>query len=82
MKSEDNKFKYFKQVCIYAFNKKELKTFGPKSLKSRLEKIEDIEILRCLENGVKVKMIRLSGNSLAVDCKSDVKKVEKVLIKK
>ena len=79
MKIENDKFKYFKQVCIYAFNKKELQIFGPKSIKTRLEKIEDIEILRCLENGVKVKMIRLSKNSLAVDCKSDVKKIEKVL---
>jgi len=81
MKSGYNKFKYLKQVCIYAFNKKELKIFGSKSKKSRLEKIEDIEILRCLENGARIKMIRLNGNSHPVDCKSDVKKVEKILKK-
>lgn len=81
MKNEDNKFKYLKQVCIYAFNRNELKIFGPKSKKTKLEKIEDIEILRFLENGFKIKMIKLNGNSIAVDHKNDVKKVEKILKK-
>ena len=34
-----------KQVCIYAFNKNELNKFMPK-IKSIIENIEDIEILR------------------------------------
>jgi 3-deoxy-manno-octulosonate cytidylyltransferase (CMP-KDO synthetase) len=82
MKNNDNNFTYAKQVCIYAFNKKELGIFGPKAKKSKLEKIEDIEILRCLENSIKVKMVKLNGDSIAVDRKSDIQKVVKLIKKK
>jgi len=44
--------------------------------------MEDIEILRFLDLGIKIKMIRLRSNSVAVDEKEDVKKVEKLLILK
>ena len=70
---------FFKQVCIYAFNHKELKKFYSKKKKSKLESIEDIEILRFFEFGIKVKMIRLQSNSLAVDEIKDVKKAEKLI---
>ena len=72
---------YYKQVCIYAFNQKELKLFSKKK-KSELEKIEDIEILRFFDFNIKIKMIKLNSHSVAVDEKSDVKKAEKVLLKK
>ncbi len=73
---------YYKQVCIYAFNQKELKLFSKKNKKSEIEKIEDIEILRFFDLNVKIKMIKLNSNSVAVDEKSDVKKAEKVLLKR
>ena len=73
---------YYKQVCIYAFNQKELKLFSKKNKKSELEKIEDIEILRFFDFNIKIKMIKLNSHSVAVDEKSDVKKAEKVLLKK
>lgn len=73
---------YNKQVCIYAFSKKELLQYYNFKKKSTLEKIEDIEILRFLELGKKIKMIKTSPGSLAVDQKSDVKKVENYLKKK
>ena len=41
-----NKITYFKQVCIYAYNFKELKLFHKLSGKSKIENSEDIEILR------------------------------------
>lgn len=72
---------YLKQVCIYAFNKKELKTFNSMGKKGELEKIEDIEILRFFEHDIKIKMIKLNSNSVAVDEKSDIKKVEKIIKK-
>ena len=68
---------FFKQVCIYGFNRNDLKKFS--STKTPLEKIEDIEILRFLENGKKVKMIQLSQKSYAVDTLDDIKKIEKLL---
>ena len=81
-KKEKEKITYHKQVCIYAFNKKELKKFYKPKKKSETENIEDIEILRFFDLGVKIKMVKLNSNSVAVDEKSDVKKVEKLLNEK
>ena len=79
-KTIENK-KYYKQVCIYAFNKRELKKFYSFKRKSEIEKMEDIEILRFFDLGIKIKMIKLNSNSIAVDEIKDVKKAEKVLKK-
>jgi|TARA_B110000914_G_scaffold199815_1_gene191085 3-deoxy-manno-octulosonate cytidylyltransferase (CMP-KDO synthetase) len=70
---------YYKQVCIYAFNKKELKKFYFLKKKSEIENMEDIEILRFFDLGIKIKMVKLNSNSVAVDEISDVKKVEKII---
>ena len=73
---------YKKQVCIYGFTKKELEKFHDFGKKTKLEELEDIEILRFLELGLKVKMFKCKEGSLAVDIPSDVQKVERVLINK
>ena len=73
---------YFKQVCIYAFNKKELKKFYSLKKKSEIEDMEDIEILRFFDLGIKIKMIKLNSNSVAVDEIADVKKAEKIIKQK
>ena len=70
---------YYKQVCIYAFNKKELSSFFSLKKKSEIEEMEDIEILRFFDLGIKIKMIKLNSNSVAVDEIKDVKKAEKIL---
>ena len=76
------KISYNKQVCVYAFNKSELKQFYLYKKKSKIEKIEDIEILRFFDLNIKVKMIKLNSNSVAVDELKDVKKAEKIILKK
>ena len=63
-KKKIKKKKYLKQVCIYAFNKKELKKFNSGNQKGKLEEIEDIEILRFIENNIKIKMVKLNSNSV------------------
>ena len=73
---------YFKQVCIYAFNKNELKKFYSFKKKSEVESMEDIEILRFFDLGVKIKMIKLNSNSIAVDEIADVKKAERIIRQK
>lgn len=79
-KSHENKPEtYYKQVCIYAFNREQLLKFGEFGRKSRLESSEDIEILRYLDLGVKVKMVEVEGNSYAVDVEGDITLVEKRL---
>ena len=73
--NKKNEFKKgFRQVCGYAFSKKSLEIFDIKS-KTYFESIEDIELLRFLELGVKVKMIEMSKESIPVDVKEDIEKV-------
>ena len=73
---------YYKQVCIYAFNKKELVDFVKFGRKGTIEQYEDIEILRFLDIGSKIRVVETNGSSLAVDIPSDVKKVEEVILNK
>lgn len=78
--TKTGQFEYaFKQVCIYAFSKKHLSFFAAHENKTPVEKIEDIEILRFLENDIPVKMIKVTSSSLAIDVPEDVEKVLKKL---
>ena len=80
--TKKNEFKKaLKQVCIYSFPKKIISNFKFKNKKTNLEKIEDIEILRFLEKGYKIKMVHLSGSSIAVDTKKDLRRVISILKK-
>jgi 3-deoxy-manno-octulosonate cytidylyltransferase (CMP-KDO synthetase) len=78
-KNKISKIKFLKQVCIYAFNREELKFFRKFNKKSNNEKIEDIEILRFFESNKKIRMVKLSKGSIAVDSKKDIKKVERYI---
>ena len=64
-----------KQVCIYAFPKEHLSKYGQDKPKTPMENIEDIEILRLIENGLPVKMVELSNSSIAVDTPEDLQRV-------
>lgn len=70
-----------KQVCVYGFTKKALELFSSRD-KTLNETHEDIEILRFLDMGYKVKMKETTVDSIAVDIPEDVKKVEEFLDKK
>jgi 3-deoxy-manno-octulosonate cytidylyltransferase (CMP-KDO synthetase) len=70
---------YYKQVCIYAFNRQELLAYGAYGKKSTLEHSEDIEIIRFLEWNQPIRMVKTRPGSLAVDVPEDVFKVEKAL---
>ncbi|WP_269520971.1 3-deoxy-manno-octulosonate cytidylyltransferase [Alteromonas sp. BMJM2] len=67
----------YKQVCIYAFSREQLNFFSSHKEKTPLENIEDIEILRFLEAGYHIDMVRVSDGSLAVDVPADVVAVTK-----
>jgi 3-deoxy-manno-octulosonate cytidylyltransferase (CMP-KDO synthetase) len=75
---EKNTSDIFKQVCIYVFNKNQLRKFHSTE-KSPLELSEDIEIVRCLEKGMKVKMLKVDKVSYAVDYPEDIKVIEENL---
>lgn len=71
---------YLKQVCIYGFNKSELRSFKRFKRKSKLEYVEDIELLRFFELGKKILMVKTSEDSIAVDYPRDIKKVERQIL--
>lgn len=71
----------YKQVCIYAFNRKQLDKFKGFGRKSALEQIEDIEILRFMDLDIPIHMCEVTGGSLSVDVPADVDKVETALKK-
>jgi 3-deoxy-manno-octulosonate cytidylyltransferase (CMP-KDO synthetase) len=70
---------YYKQVCIYAFTRKQLEAYVSVSEKAPCEQSEDIEILRFLDLGFAVQMIELPGDTLAVDAPGDVEMVESAM---
>lgn len=79
-KSLENKpSQYYKQVCIYAFNREQLLKYGMMRRKSAVEQSEDIEILRYFELGIPVQMVEVTANTYAVDVEADVPVVEKRL---
>lgn len=76
----DNIPTYKKQVCVYGFTKEALSVFSSRN-KTINEQFEDIEILRFLDMGYKVKMRETKVDSIAVDIPDDILKVEEFLNK-
>ena len=74
--------KAWRQVCAYSFPRKALFDFSKAKKKTPIEYFEDIEILRFFDLNIKVKMIKLNSNSVAVDELKDVKKAEKLILKR
>lgn len=70
--------KGYKQVCVYGFSLHALRVFESKR-KTFFEEIEDIEILRFLEKGLKVNMIKVSGSEVSIDTLRDYKIAKKIL---
>ena len=71
-------YSYYKQVCVYGF-KPEALDFYCKSPRGKIESIEDIEILRFIENGYKVQYIEVDSETIAVDTQNDLEKVNKYI---
>ena len=71
-----NKAKYFKKhLSVISFKPKSLIAFS-KSKISEIEKIEDIELLRAIDIGLKIKTINLKGDSFSIDIFEDYKKAQ------
>ncbi len=70
--------KYYKQVCVYGFTPNALKfycDYGKKYGKAKVEAIEDIEILRFIENGYRVQYVEVDSDTIAVDTPNDLQRV-------
>lgn len=71
-------FKYKKAIGIEYFNKKALDFFVSTPM-GVLEKIEDIDHLRFLENNVPIHYSKIESDSISVDTKNDLEKVKKII---
>lgn len=75
-------YSYYKQVCVYGFRPEALKfycDYGKKYGKAKAEAVEDIEILRFIENGYKVQYIEVASETVAVDTPNDLEKVRAIV---
>ena len=70
-----NKNKSLKHLSIISFKPESLKKFA-NSRKTYLESIEDIELLRALEIGLRIKSKELTGDSFSVDIYDDYVKAD------
>ena len=69
---------YFKHIGIYAFTRESILKFCQLP-QSNLEKLEQLEQLRALENGFKIKLDVVPESFPAVDREEDISKVEEIL---
>ena len=74
-------YKIYKPMGIYAFRRKTLLKYN-KLEKGPLEKAEDIELLRFIENGIKIKIKLTNSSTIAVDTPNDLEKVIEILKKR
>ncbi|MDR1195008.1 MAG: 3-deoxy-manno-octulosonate cytidylyltransferase [Endomicrobium sp.] len=72
--------KYFKHMGIYGYKRDFLINFA-KSKPSMLEKAENLEQLRALESGKKIKIIISGADSIGVDSPEDILKIEKFYLR-
>ena len=69
---------YYKHIGIYAFRKKALMKFT-RMQPTPLEKIEKLEQLRYLENGIKIKMVITDESPVSIDTPEDFENAKKLI---
>ena len=69
---------YYKHIGIYAFRKSALMAFTLQE-PTPLEKIEKLEQLRYLENGVNIKMVLTDESPVSIDTPEDFEKAKKLM---
>lgn len=77
----DLNYSYYKALGIYAFRGEALKVYETEE-KGMCESAEDIELLRLVERGIKVKDIEVESDSFSVDTPKDLKRIEKLIIER
>ena len=70
----------FKHLSIVSFKPKALIKYT-KNKQSKLEKIEDIELLRAIDLGLMIKTFSLKGNSFSIDIKKNLQDARKIINK-
>ncbi len=72
--------KYWKHLGLYVFQREALLEF-PTLPQGELERIEQLEQLRWLENGWKIRVAEVAHDAVSVDVPEDVERVEKLMQK-
>jgi 3-deoxy-manno-octulosonate cytidylyltransferase (CMP-KDO synthetase) len=70
--------KFWKHIGLYGFRRDALLEF-PTLPPGELERIEQLEQLRWLENGFRIRVRETQYDALSVDVPEDIERVEKVL---
>ena len=70
--------RHFKHLGLYAFRRDALLDF-PTLPPGELERVEQLEQLRWLENGYRIRVIETAYDAVSVDVPADVERVEKLL---
>jgi 3-deoxy-manno-octulosonate cytidylyltransferase (CMP-KDO synthetase) len=70
--------KYWKHLGLYAFQRDALLEY-PTLPQGELEKIEQLEQLRWLENGWRIRVAEVTRDAVSVDVPEDISRVEKLL---
>ncbi len=66
---------YYKHLGLYGLSRKALLFFA-EAKRTKLEQIEDIEMLRFIENHINIKFVTVNSSTIAVDRKEDIARVE------
>lgn len=81
LKSKIKKMKCLQHIGLYVYRREALERLS-RLQQSPLEKKEKLEQLRALENGLKIKVVRIPKGWPSVDRPEDVKEVERILAKR
>ena len=73
-------YEYYKHVGVLIYDYAALKFFSETNV-GKNEAIEDINELRFIDNGIKIKMIKVTSNSLSVDTPKDLDYIRKEIQK-
>lgn len=73
-------YNFYKHIGVLIYTKQSLDFFAH-TAKGPIEQIEDVNELRFVEHGKKIKMIKVDAHSLSVDTPKDLEKVRKIIEK-
>lgn len=77
-RDDDIVVKYWKHIGLYAFRRDALLEF-PTLPPGELERVEQLEQLRWLENGFRIQVVETQYDAVSVDVPDDIKRVEQLL---
>lgn len=72
---------YYKPIGVYAFQRETLLLYGSLEM-GEIERIEGIELLRLVENGVKIRVGIVDSETIAVDTQKDLERVRALVGKR